>query len=98
MAPSSPAGEVRSHRSEYIKAGIALLILMVLKVAVVVIPMSRQLMIGILMLLMAAKIYIITAYFMHLKFEAKGLVILALIPATFAILLLIGAAPDFIPL
>lgn len=79
---------------EYVRTGVWLLILMALKVGFVSVEMPRMVMVVALLILMLLKLWLITAVFMHLKFERLGLVLLLTVPVFFALLLFFGILPD----
>lgn len=79
---------------EYVRTGIWLLVLMALKVGVVSVEMPRTMMVGVLLVLMVLKLWLITAVFMHLKYEKLTLVLFTAVPVIFAIILFFGILPD----
>ncbi|HLS88134.1 MAG TPA: cytochrome C oxidase subunit IV family protein [Sphingobacteriaceae bacterium] len=82
-------------QQEYIRTGIWLLVLMVLKVGVVSVEMPRTLMVATLLVLMLLKLWLITGVFMHLKYEKMTMVLFTAVPVIFAIILFFGILPDF---
>lgn len=93
------AGTEHGHTSGnriYFLAWFWLLVLMGLKVAVVSVSMPRTVMVATLLVLLVLKVFLITAYFMHLRFERVSLVILAVTPLILGLMLYFGVAPDFI--
>ncbi len=93
--PERERHQPESHRRVYLRTLLWLAVLMGLKVAVVSAVMPRALTVGTLLVLMALKIYLIAAFFMHLRFERATLVYVALTPVILLIVLFFGVAPDF---
>ena len=71
-----------------------LLALTVIEIAVIYLPIAR-LLIGILLVGLAlSKASLVAMYFMHLKFEARTLGLIALTPLVLCVLLIFALLPD----
>ena len=64
------------------------------EVAIVFIPMARQIMVTLLCALAITKAALVAMYFMHLKFERKTLALVVLTPLVLAGILILGLMPD----
>ncbi len=71
-----------------------LLVLTVIEIAVIYLPIAR-LLIGILLVGLAlSKASLVAMYFMHLKFEARTLGLIAMTPLLLCVLLIFALLPD----
>jgi len=81
-------------RPNYIGVFWWLLALTVIEIAVIYLPIAR-LLIGILLVGLAlSKASLVAMYFMHLKFEARTLGLIALTPLVLCVLLIFALLPD----
>ncbi len=72
-----------------------LLALTIIEIAVIYLPIAR-LLIGILLVGLAlSKASLVAMYFMHLKFEARTLGLIAMTPLVLCVLLVFALLPDF---
>jgi len=94
-AAPAPAPHGRTHQHpNYMMIFWILAILTVLEVGVIFMPMPR-ITINVLLGAMAlAKAALVAAYFMHLRFEARTLGVIAVTPLAIAVLLIFVILPD----
>ena len=83
-----------SHRKTYLQVFVWLAVLTAAEVAIVFIPMARQIMVTLLCALAITKAALVAMYFMHLKFERKTLALVVLTPLVLAGILILGLMPD----
>ena len=94
-AVSSTMGETVEHEEpNYIAIWIYLAVLTVLELIVAYAPIPKALMVGLLVGLAWAKAVLVAMYFMHLRFERRGLMIIALIPIVLITFLTFMLVPD----
>ena len=96
-APAAPAtahhGRTHQHPN-YMMIFWILAILTVLEVGVIFMPMPRMTINVLLGAMALAKAALVAAYFMHLRFEARTLGVIAVTPLAIAILLIFVILPD----
>ena len=82
------------HSTNYMAIFWWLAVLTVIELAVIFMPIAK-LLIGIMLVALAcSKAVLVAMYFMHLKFEARTLGLIALTPLTIATLLVFVILPD----
>jgi cytochrome c oxidase subunit IV len=96
-APSAPAPPHHGrthHHPNYLMIFWILAILTVLEVGVIFMPMPKMTINVLLGAMALAKAALVAAYFMHLRFEARTLGVIAVTPLAIAILLIFVILPD----
>lgn len=87
---------VATHKSpNYIGIWVVLFVLTLVEVGVAFIGLSKQLTVLALILLAVWKAALVAMYYMHLKFEPKTLVIIALSPIPLAFILVLAVLTEF---
>jgi cytochrome c oxidase subunit 4 len=83
-------------RPNYVAVWAWLLFLLIISLAAVYLPFSRQITVSIIFLVAAVKAFLVVVNFMHLKFEQRLVRLIAVVPVIFFIIMTIALIPDIV--
>jgi cytochrome c oxidase subunit 4 len=83
--------------ANYLRIFYILLALTVVEVAIVYLHLPRILLVALLIVLAVWKAALVALHFMHLKFEKRTLMIIALSPFVLCVFLILMLMPDIFP-
>ena len=90
MSQAHPAARYRVYFLAWLWLGV----LTALSLGVSRLPLSKAVEASLLIVLSGLKVWVIAAFFMHLRFEKLQLVLVAVTPIIFGIILFLGITPD----
>jgi caa(3)-type oxidase subunit IV len=92
--PAPGAVPLQYVETSYVAIWLYLALLTGLELAIVYASLDKALTVGLLIGTACAKAALVAMYFMHLRFERRGLALVALCPVLIALILLAAVLPD----
>jgi cytochrome c oxidase subunit 4 len=86
---------ITQQQPRYMVIWAALAVLTVIEVGIAFLEFSKELIILLLVALAIWKAVLVAMYYMHLKFEPRRLVIMALVPLPLAVILVIAVLTEY---
>ena len=83
--------------ANYLRIFYILLVLTIVEVAIVYLHLPKILLISLLVVLAVWKAALVALHFMHLKFEKRTLMMIALSPVVLCVFLILMLMPDIFP-